>query len=403
MSKILTKRDFLKIALTGTSAAILPALSFGKNNRLSIPGERLQDKKILYRTLGNTGMKVPIIGSGILPVNNINLCRKIFGSGMTNIDSAWEYHEGKNDEMVGKMLKEFGRDNYVVSTKVLLPQDQKTGLYTKKATTDAFLAQLDVSLSRMGIDHVDIVYLHKPSNRASVLNEEMLNGLRKAKESGKARFAGISSHSNQVEVLDAAIESKFYEVALVGYNYRADAIVKPAIERATANGLGIVAMKVFAGGNTNEWWESNAVSKTSALKWVLNNENIHTAIVTMRSYDDLDMFLPLLQDITISDDERNSLQALKEKPGLYCYGCGQCLAQCPENLPVPDMMRAFMYAYGYKNANKAKRVVDQLSLSSELCNHCQTCKVNCMAGFDIKEKVRDIARLKDIPIGFLSC
>jgi hypothetical protein len=403
MSKILNKRDFLKIALAGTSAAVLPALSFGRNNKIDIPGEPLQNKKTIFRTLGNTGIKVPIIGSGILPVNNINLCRKIFSSGMTNIDSAWDYQEGKNDEMVGKMLKEFGRDNYIVSTKVLLPQDQKTGLYTKKATTDAFLAQLDVSLSRMGIDHVDILYLHKPSNRACVLNEEMLKGLRKAKESGKARFTGISSHGNQVEVLDAVIESKFYDVALVGYNYRADAIVKPAIERATAHGLGIVAMKVFAGGNTNEWWESHAALKTSALKWVLNNENIHTAIVTMRGYDDLDMFLPLLQDISISDDEKNSLQALKEKPGLYCYGCGQCLAQCPENLPVPDMMRACMYAYGYKNAHKAKRVVDQLSLSSELCSHCQTCMVNCLAGFDIKEKVRDIARLKDIPIGFLSC
>ena len=403
MSKILTKRDFLKIALAGTSAAVLPTLSFGRNNKIDIPGEPLQNKKTIFRTLGNTGIKVPIIGSGILPVNNINLCRKIFSSGMTNIDSAWDYQEGKNDEMVGKMLKEFGRDNYIVSTKVLLPQDQKTGLYTEKATTDAFLAQLDVSLSRMGIDHVDILYLHKPSNRASVLNEEMLNGLRKAKESGKARFAGISSHSNQVEVLDAVIESKFYEVALVGYNYRADAIVKPAIERATANGLGIVAMKVFAGGNTNEWWESHAALKTSALKWVLNNENIHTAIVTMRGYDDLDMFLPLLQDISISDDEKNSLLALNEKPGLYCYGCGQCLAQCPESLPVPDMMRAYMYVYGYKNAQKAKRVMDQLSLPSGLCDHCQTCQVNCTAGFDIKAKVRDIARLKDIPIGFLSC
>jgi len=399
----LNKRDFLKIALAGTSAAVLPALSFGRNNNITIPGESLQDKRIMCRTLGNTGIKVPIIGSGILPVNNINLCRKIFGSGMTHIDSAWEYQGGKNDEMVGKMLKEYGRDNYVVSTKVLLPQDQKTGLYTKKATTEAFLAQLDVSLSRMGIDRVDIVYLHKPSNRASVLNEEMLNGLRKAKESGKARFAGISSHSNQVEVLDAAMESKFYEVALVGYNYKADAIVKPAIERATRNGLGIVAMKVFAGGNTNEWWESHAALKTSALKWVLNNENIHTAIVTMRGYDDLDMFLPLLQDISISDDERNSLQALKEKPGLYCYGCGQCLTQCPENLPLPDLMRACMYVHGYKNAQKAKGVIDQLTLSSRLCDHCETCRVNCTAGFDVKAKVRDIARLKDIPMEFLSC
>jgi len=190
---------------------------------------------------------------------------------------------------------------------------------------------------------------------------------------------------------------------LVGYNYRADAIVKPAIERATANGLGIVAMKVFAGGNTNEWWESHAALKTSALKWVLNNENIHTTIITMRSYDDLDMFLPVLKDISISDDEKNSLQALKEKPGLYCYGCGQCLTQCPENIPVPDMMRAYMSVYGYKNAQKAKRVMDQLSLSSELCDHCQTCRVNCTAGFDVKVKVRDIARLKDIPIEFLSC
>ena len=70
------------------------------------------------------------------------------------------------------------------------------------------------------------------------LNEDMLKGLQLAKQQGKARFLGISNHGNQVEMIDAAIESKMYQVLLLGYNFRQDSILKPALERANKAGLG---------------------------------------------------------------------------------------------------------------------------------------------------------------------
>lgn len=395
----MNKRGFLKLTTAGVAAAIVPSTlsqaainSSGTNNRKT---------GVLSRTLGNTGLKVPIVGAGILPVENINLCRKIFASGINHIDSAWEYHAGRNDEMVGKMLKEFGRKKYTISTKVLLPQDEKTGQYTADATYDAFMTQLDLTLSRLATDYVDILYLHKPLSRAAALNENMLKGLRKAKESGLARHIGLSTHSNQVELIDAAIESNFYEVVLAGYNYRADAIVRPAIERAASAGLGIVAMKVFAGVNSEVYWESDQSNKPAALKWVLNDPNVATAIVTFRSFEELELLTPMLKDISISEQEKGILETARRQQGIYCVGCQTCKNQCPHQQPIPDMMRAYMYAYGYKNPLKARKTLVRINASDAPCQLCNECIVDCPEKFDIKNKIIDIARITQIPEDFL--
>lgn len=397
MAATISKRNFLKLTATGAATAL-----FAGTEALAGQSAESGAKKTILRTLGNTGLKVPVVGAGVLPVENITLCRKIFDSGIRHIDSAYEYHSGRNDEMVGRMVKEFGRKKYTLTTKVLLPQDEKTGQYTTEATFDAFMKQLGVSLSRLGTDYVDVLYLHKPATRAAALNEHMLRGLRKAKESGMARHIGLSTHSNQVEIIDAAIESKLYEVVLAGYNYRADAIVKPAIEKATAAGLGVVAMKVFAGVNREVYWESDKSNKPAALKWVLNDANVATAIVTIKSFDELELLTPMLSNINLTEADKATIDSALQEASLYCTGCYTCKQQCPFGQPVPDMMRAYMYAYGYGNSLKARQTLSRANADANPCQQCETCRVSCPERFDIRAKVLDITRLKDIPTEFLA-
>ena len=308
--------------------------------------------KPVYRSLGKTGLSVPIVSSGIIPQDNPNLIKAIFDSGIRLFDSAWDYQNGRNDTMVGEMVRKLGRDKYVVTTKVLLPSDDKTGQFTKEATTQAFMEQLDVSLKRMGIDGVDILYLHKPPTRSALLNQEMMKGLQHAKEQGKARFVGFSNHSNQVELIDAAIESKFYDVVLVGYNFRQDNIVKPAIARAHEANLGVVAMKVFAGEYLDKE-RNKPVNKAAALKWVLQDEHVHTAILTMRTYQDLQTNMQVMADLTMTDQERKDLAEACQSSGLYCLGCEEC-------------------------------------------------KVNCSMQFNVEARIKDIVRLKQVPPDFLT-
>ncbi|MCP5101990.1 MAG: hypothetical protein GY950_01360 [bacterium] len=64
-------------------------------------------------------------------------------------------------------------------------------------------------------------------------------------------------------------------------------------------------------------------------------------------------------------------------------------------------MRSYMYAYGYRDPGKAKETLQGLSVNDITCRGCADCRVTCTMGFDIKKKVRDIARLHDVPDDFL--
>jgi len=60
-----------------------------------------------------------------------------------------------------------------------------------------------------------------------------------------------------------------------------------------------------------------------------------------------------------------------------------------------------MYAYGYRDAAQARYVLETVEMSGDPCGKCDVCSVNCASGFDVRERVRDIARLKGVPVEFL--
>jgi hypothetical protein len=72
------------------------------------------------------------------------------------------------------------------------------------------------------------------------------------------------------------------------------------------------------------------------------------------------------------------------------------------NLPVPDLMRAYMYAYGYSNPAMAYSLLGELGMSDNPCKECNTCNVECTKNFSIKEKITDISRLANVPADFLA-
>lgn len=82
-------------------------------------------------------------------------------------------------------------------------------------------------------------------------------------------------------------------------------------------------------------------------------------------------------------------------PGLYCQGCGQCLQQCCAELPIPDLMRAYMYAYGYHQSALAQSLIASLALPRHACEDCSSCPVVCLNEWNVKGKIRDIMRLSE--------
>ena len=286
--------------------------------------------------------------------------------------------------------------------KVYLPRDENTGLYKDTATQEAFSSRLDISLKRLGLDYVDILYHHNVWKKESAFYEPILKAMEKAKKEGKARFVGVTTHRNEPEVIQAAIESKFYEVVLTSYNFRQKhhAEVRKAIAKAAGAGLGIVGMKAI-GGVALVASKPEKVDARAALKWVLQDPNVHTIIAGFTTFDQLEVDLSIMEDPSLTKSEKSHLQRANLTASLYCQGCGQCLDSCVQKLPIPDLMRSYMYVYGYRNLGEAQDLLLSLNLPASLCQDCGSCPVQCISGFNVSDRIRDVVRLREVPSEFI--
>jgi uncharacterized protein len=397
------RRSFLKNGLIGAAGlgalSALPKSLTGQSQVFKEPQGVAKKSGFIFRKLGKTGVTLPIVSFGVMNTDNETLIRSALDAGLAYLDTANGYMRGRNEEQIGKVLQARPRDSYFIATKVPgEPADNRTRLFSAETKAEPFLQKFDVSLKRLGLDYVDILYIHNVIYRDSVLFEPLMKALETAKKSGRARFVGVSTHSNEHEVIRAAIESKFYDVVLSGYNFAKTNIVEldKAIAEAAQVGLGIIAMKTLAGGFFDRERQQPVPAK-AALKWALNNPNITSAIPGMTSLDQLETNLQVVKDIKLTDDERKSLRLKPEIGGLYCQGCNTCLGQCPKGLPIPGLMRSYMYAYGYRNLGAAYDLVASLDVSTNPCGNCGSCPVKCAMGFDVKSRTTDIARLQAAP------
>ena len=399
--KGMDRRDFMKSTAAGFGGFVF--LSANEKKPEEVTGETQKKRKFLYRTLGKTGIKLPAINMGVMNSSNPGLVRAALNAGMVLLDTAATYQRGTNETMIGEVIKERPRDSYVIATKAHPPENRSTGLYTKEATEEDYQKRIDTSLKNLGLDYVDIYHHHGVSVRESALYEPVMMALEKAKKAGKIRFIGITTHKNEPEVIQAAIDAKIYDVVQTTYNFKQkhQAEVKEAIAKAAAAGMGVVVMKAMGGVQLQERAEK-PVEPVPALKWVLQDPNVHTVVAGFTTFDQMNLDLSVMEDPVLTTSEKAQLQWAALQPGLYCQGCGQCLQQCRRKLPIPDLMRAYMYIYGYRNLSHSQDLLLSLNLPPQVCGDCEECPVKCSIGFDVSRKIRDVVRLRDVPAEFIA-
>ena len=251
---------------------------------------------------------------------------------------------------------------------------------------------------------LDFILFPYAGKREMILNESLIKALQNLKKQGKTRYIGISTHSYCEEALRAAADSKVYDVAMTAYNFKTEnkESMNEAIAYAVKAGMGVLAMKTTAGA-FNDKSGTKPLNTDAALKWVLQNNNISSIVSGMSSLEELEKNLAMVKNLKMSDQELKdlSLTGLNSEPGLYCYQCRHCVPQCRYNLEIPTVMRSYMYAYGYRNFQQAKYTLNEADLPENSCKNCEDCSVKCRAGFDIKERIEDISRLKYVPEEFL--
>jgi len=405
----LKRRTFLRKSLTGLAAVgavpgVVKAAALGSSKPAGAGAAGQAQTKPIVRTLGRTGFKIPVVSMGVMNADNPAVVQAALDSGIFMLDTAHGYQRGRNEQMIGQVIKGRPRDSYMIATKVPGPgRDKSMQGLDGEALQKNFLEKFDLSLERLGLDHVEILYLHNNTTREDVQNPAILEALQKAKKAGKARSIGITTHSNEPAVIRATIEAKVYDVILTAYNFRQDYRdeMRKAVAEATGAGLGIVAMKTQAG----TYWDKERqqpINMLAALKWVLNDPNVTTAIPGFTTFDQIKEDLTVMTDLKLTPEELKDLRLGEQVAGLYCQQCGQCLAGCPKSLPIPDLMRSYMYAYGYRNLQAAHELVGSLDVPENPCGVCASCTAVCAKGFDIADRVRDIARLRAVPGDFFA-
>ena len=335
-----------------------------------------------YRVLGKTGLKVSTVGFGCMITSDGSVIERAADMGITYFDTARVYQNGNNERMVGAALKS-RRKHIVLSSKSVA--------HTRADALD----HLDTSLKELGTDYLDIWYLHAKS-RPEEITDELIDAQQTAKQAGKIRFAGVSTHQGQPVLVPFLAAHPKIDVILSAYNFTLDPAVGKALEQAAQAGKGIVGMKVMAGGfrslkpdNPNYQKLKQDGAMLSALKWVVRNSSIGTTIPSMTDNDQLEENFKAMSAPFGHDDERRLAAQLDRISPLYCRMCGECQGQCRQGLPVEDTLRFLTYAEGYGQFALGREHFLSLAPAhvAASCTDCDSCTVSCRRGVRVPERM----------------
>jgi hypothetical protein len=395
-----SRRDFLYAGLALPVAGLASGAGFGKATvESSSPPSLASIPKLTYRTIGKTGLKVTAVGFGCMVTSDASVIERASDIGINYFDTARGYQHGNNERMVGAALKKKRKD---------LVLSSKSGARTK----DALLNDLDTSLRELGTDFLDIWYLHG-RDKTSDVSDELFEAQQTAKEQGKIRFAGLSTH-NAKDMIPFLVKKGVLDVVLTTYNFTMNENMDALIEQAHNAGIGVVAMKVMAGGFRRSWQPppppppgsgagrpplppppappaqlKRQGAMLAALKWVLRNPKVDATIPSMTDMDQLEENLKAMAEPYTQVEEKLLAQQLEQIGPLYCRMCGHCEGTCGKGLPVADMLRYLTYAEGYGQFSLGREhfVALPAEVTSVRCQDCASCTVTCPFGVKVASRL----------------
>jgi hypothetical protein len=378
-----SRREFLKRTATAGVAAGAGIASAGLFPRRIPAQEKKKDVQLVYRQLGSTGYKVTEVGFGVMNTRDPELIQAGLDAGINWFDTAHGYMNGVNEEVLGRVLKN-SRSKVYVATKV-----HCVGRGAKDIRE-----MMETSLKRLQMDYVDIMFMHMPDHGKEIMVKEHMMVFEQAKKDGLCKFIGVSTHVNQAETVNTAVDSKFWEAVIVGYNYHSPKEVTAAMERARNAGLAVIAMKTQAKGRGFPNHKMGDISKQqAALKWVLQHPFVDTTIPGVTNFEQLAENVAVMGMKMSFFDRLDLNRHAGSLKGVYCRGvagCTGCQNQCPMGVQICELNRCLGYAYGYGDLRLARENYAQLPASTrvERCGDCVECRVKCVNGLDLTESVR---------------
>ena len=380
---------------------------------------------MLYRQLGKTGCQVSILGFGCmrLPMKNgsqsaadrfdpnkfideeeaIQLIHYAKTQGINYFDTAYPYHGGKSEPLLGKAVQGC-REEILIATK--LPA------WMVKGPND-FDKFLNEQLQRLATRYVDFYLLHGLGRQTWTKMEELgaLRFLDQILRDGRARFAGFSFHDD-VRLFKEIVDAYDWAICQIQYNYldRNYQAGQEGLEYAYSKGLGVVIMEPLRGGRLAEEipekvraiWDSSMEKRSPAewsLRWVWNHPQVSTALSGMNSMAQLKENLKIAGEGQAQSLSSKDLALIDRVTEVYqkmfpidCTACSYCLP-CPQGVNIPHNFRLYNDHHIFKDQEINFILYNQMTPPEQRasnCGECGECEERCPQHIKIIEELKKV-------------
>lgn len=385
----------LMVAGLGLTARGLRAEEAAAENAEEIPPEH--QAALPMRKLGRTGLKITtIVMGGASPEVHWRA-----------LDLGVNYWHKMGNWGAPQVFTKIDRDRFVCD------------MVIDSLDKEPALAQFEQGLQRSGLEMIDFFKIHsqyaKPEdvrNRTGVIE-----AFRQLRDQGKTRFLATSQHGNVVPVLTECLATGWFDAIQPPYSAASGPELQQLIAQAHAQDVGVIAMKTLLGGP--EKAQSNAAAMAhlqehlsegttvvqACLKYVLSTPGMTAAVPAIGNVQMLEEDVAAanqvpnppedeLQEEQPENEEQAALRRFAREIGA-CAMCGTCQQHCPQNLPIPDILRYRMYYEGYGERSSARRLYAKLPSERTVaaCLNCGTCEQVCPNGIRVAEHLQQAHRL----------
>ena len=384
--------------------------------------KQFKNKKLSTLGLGN--MRLPHKGEGLnAPIDEEKareLIEYAYLNGINYFDTAYGYHGGESERLVGKVLNQFPRDTWYLATKfpghMMTYKDGKLGFigYMSGSIFDSPEQIFEEQLEKCGVDYFDFYLLHNVCETSYdfYTNEELgiVNYFLEQKKAGRIKHLGFSAHG-RAKTIDSFL-SKYegcFEFVLIQINYL-DWVLQDAkskYEVISRRGIPIMSMESCRGGtlcSLNP--EAEAILKKArpddpivhwAFRFLQSLPNMQVVLSGMSTMDQLKENIELFSknDPTTEYENELLMEAVNSMADLVpCTACRYCCDDCPQELDIPKLISL------YNEASNSPTFALSFTLGAmpedELpgsCIACGNCVQMCPQNIDIPDVM---AKFEDI-------
>ena len=383
---------------------------------------------MLYREIPKTGDKLSILGygcmrfpGGALGVDEkkaIEQLRYAMDKGINYFDTAWPYHGGKSEGILGKALKEGYREKVKIADK--LPH------WLCKNTEDMDY-YLNEQLKRLDTDKIDYYLIHALDGPSweKVKSLGVIDFINKAKESGKIVNAGFSFHGLKEE-FKAIIDDYDWDFCQIQYNIL-DKHFQAGIDGLTyahSKNIGVIVMEPLRGGSlagklppdVEKIYENAKTGWSNAewsLRWIWNHPGVITILSGMNDQSQIDENIKIAGEAginSLSEEKIRTVEKAAEKfislMKVPCTSCQYCMP-CPKNVNIPSAFTFYNEKYLFKKGFMSRmfylmqlgKIGDKEPMLASRCVDCGICVKKCPQKIDIPAELKHVK--KDFE-GFLS-